>query len=200
MVRVGLTSSDKLQILNLPSELIEPLKQTIYQSWIKGIQNEPYKNGVIEVKMSGNPWCATDLQSVMAKVLLQNIISTVYRYQYVYTANVKLNSTVDSLYFRFDPDVPVGAAAQFCTISLNRTDRLREISAPDSIVNMIRSAIQATWSHGAIQEEKDHHASWEFKISGNPWHSCKEESVMARYIWGCILGAGHLNLKVATNS
>ena len=182
MVCVGLSSSDKLQILNLPSQLIEPLKQTIYQSWTKGIQNESYENGVLEVKMSGNPWWATDLQSVMAKVLLQNIISTLYRYQYVYTVNVNLKSTADSLYFRFDPNVPVAAAAQFCTISLNRTDRLRVISAPDSIVNMIRGVIQATWSHGTIQEEKDHHGSWEFKISGNPWHSSKEESVMARYL------------------
>ena len=182
MVCVGLSSWDKLQILNLPSQLIEPLKQSICQSWTEGIRSESYENGVLEVKMSGNPWMATGLQSVMAKVLLQNMISTLYRYQYVYTVNVDLKSTADSLYFRYDSNVPVGAPAQFCTISLNRTDRLRVISAPDSIVNMIRGVIQATWAHGAIQQEKDHHGSREFKISGNPWRSCNEESIMARYI------------------
>ena len=182
LVCVGLSSSDKLQIINLPSQLIEPLKQTVYQYWTKGIQNESYENGVLEIKMSGNPWWATDVQSIMAKMLLQNIIATLYRYQYVYTVNVNLKSTADSLYFRYDPNVPAGGAAQFCTISLNRTDRLRVICAPDSIVNMIRNVIQTVWSHGRIQEEKDHHGSWEFKISGNPWHSCKEESVMARYL------------------
>ncbi|XP_028410818.1 uncharacterized protein LOC114533488 [Dendronephthya gigantea] len=132
--------------------------------------------------MSGNPWWATDLQSVMAKVLLQNIVATLYSYQYVFTVNVNLQSTADSILFRYDPELPAGQPGQFCTISLYRTDSLRVICAPESIVNMIRGVIQNVWSHGRIQEEKDHHGSWEFKISGNPWHSCKEESVMARYL------------------
>jgi hypothetical protein len=179
-VCVGLTRSDELQIINLPSQLIEPLKQVVYQFWTKGIQNESYENGVLEIKMAGKPLYATDLQSVMVKVLIQNIIATLHRFQYVYTVNVNLKSTADSLYFRYDPNVPVNEAAQFCTISLNRTDWLQVICAPEAIVNMIRGVIQTVWSHGKIQEEKDHHGSWEFRISGNPWHSWKEQSVMAR--------------------
>lgn len=181
-VCVGLSSSDKLQVVYLPSQLIEPFKQTVRQYWTYGIQKETYENGVLEVKMSGNPWWSTDVQSVMAKVLLLNVIAMLYRYQYVYTVNVNMKSTADSLYFRYDPSVPSGGGgAQFCSISLNRTDRLRVICAPVGIVNMIRGVIQTVWSHGVIQDEKDHHGSWEFKLSGNPWHSYKEESVMARY-------------------
>ena len=180
---VGLSSWDKLQILNLPPQLIEPLKQTICQFWTNGIQNERYQNGFVEVTMFGTPWCETKQQSVKAKVLIQNIFSTLYRYQYVFTVNVNLKSTADSLYFRFDPNVPVGAAAQLCTISLNSKDSLQVISAPDAVVNMIRGVIQAVWSHGNIRKEKDHQGSWEFKISGNPWHSAEEKkSVMARYL------------------
>ena len=190
-VCVGLIGTDKLQIINLPSQLIEPLKQVVHQFWTKGIQNESYENGVLKIKMAGNPWLAaetTDQQSVVVKILLQNIVATLYRYQYVYTVNVNLDkSTADSLYFRYDPNVPAGGAPQFCTISLNRTDRLEVVCTPAAIVDMIRGVIQTVWSHGRIQEEKDHHGSWEFKISGNPWHSWNEESIMARYYYLYIL-------------
>jgi hypothetical protein len=92
--------------------------------------------------MTGKPWYATGLTSIEANELLQNIIATLYRYQYVYTVKVNLTNSADSLFFRYDPEVPAGGAAQFCTISLNSTDRLRIICAPDSIVNMIRDVIQ----------------------------------------------------------
>ncbi|XP_028410819.1 uncharacterized protein LOC114533489 [Dendronephthya gigantea] len=183
-VCVGFSSSDKLQILNLPSHLIPPLKEVIYHHWTKGIQNESYENGVLEIKMSGNPWCTTMglSESAMANVLLQNIVTTLYSYQYVFTVNVNPKSVLDSLFFRYDPELPAGQPGQFCTISLSGADRLRVICAPESTVNMIRCVIQNVWSHGTLQEEKDNHGSWEFKISGNPWFSYKEESVMARYL------------------
>ena len=182
-VCVGLSSSDKLQIINLPSQLIEPLKQATRQFWTNGIQNESYENGVLEIKMAGNPWTETHLQSVIAKILLQNIISTLYRYQYVFTVNVNLTGEADSLYFRYDSNVPSGGAAKFCTISLNHSDRLQVMCAPAAIVDMIRGVIQRVWSHGRIQDETNYQGSWEFKISGNPWRSCGEESVMARYYY-----------------
>ena len=180
-VCVGLSNKDKLQIVNLPSELIVPIKQTVHQFWAKGVQSESYENGVLEIKMFGNPWWETDAQSVMAKVLLQNIIATLRRYQYAYTVNVNLKTTADSLYFHYDPGLPPGKATQFCSISLIRADRLRVMCAPDAIVNLIRGVIKRVWSHGRIQDESNYHGSWEFKISGTPWRSCHEESVMARY-------------------
>ena len=126
-----------------------------------------------------NPWSETDLQSVMAKLLLQNIISILYRCQYICTVNVDLPGK--TMYFRYDPSVPFGVAANFCTISFSDTDRLQVMCAPAAIVRMIRGVIQRVWSYGRIQDEKDHYDCWEFKISGNPWYSCKKESVMARY-------------------
>ena len=180
---VGLISSDKLQIVNLPPQLVEPMKQIIRLHWSLGIQDEDLPNpGVLEVKLRGNPWWSTEEQSIMAKVLLQNIIATLRSYQWVYCCNVNLKSTADSLFFRYDPNINPGESAQFCTISLNRNDRLRVITAPENIVAMVRKVIQTTWVHGCIQDERDYHGSWEFKLSGNPWYSTKEESAMARYL------------------
>ena len=180
-----------LQFIDLPSQLIEPLLQTVSKIWTKSVQYS-YRNRVLQIKMTGKPWYATGLTSIKANELLQNIIATLYRYQYVYTVKVNLTNTADSLFFRYDPEVPAGGEAQFCTISLNSTDRLRIICAPDSIVNMTRDVIQTVWSHGRIQKEIDHHGSWEFKISGNPWHADEDESVVARYWTSNIyFGDGH---------
>ena len=103
---VGLSSSDKLQIVNLPPQLLEPMKQIIRLHWSLGIQDEDSPNpGVLEVKLRGRPWWSTDEQSIMAKVLLQNIIATLRSYQWVYCCNVNLKSTADSLFFCYDPNV-----------------------------------------------------------------------------------------------
>ena len=178
---VGLSSSDKLQIVNLPPQLVEPMKQIIRLYWSLGIQDEDLPNpGVLEVKLRGNPWWSTDEQSIMAKVLLQNIIATLRSYQWVYCCNVNLNGKADSLIFCCDPNINPGESAQFCTISLNRHDRLRVITAPENIVAMVKKVIQTTW--GCIQNERDYHGSWEFKLSGNPWYSSNKESAMARYL------------------
>ena len=180
-VCVGLSSTDKLMIINLPTQLIETFKQTVRRNWTRGIQNESYQNGVLEIEMCGFPWVSTDEQSIMAKVLLQNLVGYFYQHQYSFAVNVNLKSTADSLFFRHDPDLPAGSFPQLCTISLNRTDRLRILCAPEPIITIIRGVIQSVWSPGTIQNEKDHHGSWEFKLSGNPWYSSKGESVMARY-------------------
>ena len=179
---VGLTNSDKLEIVNLPSQLVEPIKEAIRSSWTLGIQNETSTNDMLEVKLRGNPWRATEQESIMAKVLLQNIIATLRRYQWVYYCNVNLKSTADSLFFRYDSNTPPGQSVPFCTISLDQLDRLRVINAPETIVAMIRKVIETTWLRGGIQAERDYHGSWEFKLSGTPWHSTSEESAMARYL------------------
>ena len=66
--------------------------------------------------------------------------------------NINLKGSADSLYFRYDADVPVGVTAQFCTISLNRIDRIRLICCPDSVVNMIRGVIQRVGGMVALKE------------------------------------------------
>ena len=47
---------------------------------------------------------------------------------------------------------------------------------------MIRKVIATTWLRSGIQAKRDHYGSWEFKLSGTPWHSTSEESAMARYL------------------
>ena len=179
---VGLSSSNKLQIVNLPSQLVEPIKETIRSSWALGIQKETSTNDVLIVKLRGNPWRATEQQSVMAKVLLQNIIATLRCYQWVYYCNVNLRKKADSLFFRHDSNTPQSQFVSFCTISLNQDNLLRLIDAPYRIVTMIRDVIKSTWLRGGIQDERCHPRCREFMLSGDPWCSVNEESVMARYL------------------
>ena len=179
---VNLNSSDKLLFVNLPSQLIEPIEETIRSSWPLGIQKKSLTKEMLDVKLFGYPWRTTGQMSIMAKVLLQNIIATLYRYQWILYCNVNLRNNTDSLFFRYDPNVALCEPAQFCTISLNRNDRVRVINASETVIDLIRAVILNTWECGGIQTEKDWNDSWEFKLSGAPWHSTNEESTMARFL------------------
>ena len=126
----------------------------------------------------------------MAKVLLQNIIATLRRYQWAYCYKVNLNCNNDSLFFRHDRTIVSGESTPFCTISLNQKNCLRVINASENTIVTVRRVVEAAWYRDGIQNERDCHGSWEFKLSGSPWEtSNKKESFIARYLLLRILGA-----------
>ena len=182
---VGFSDSDKIQFTNLPSQLMDPIKDTIRTSWTMGIQRVDEENGVLQFKLAGTPWSWTannNQESIMSKMLLQAIFTTLHRYQWVYHVNVNLNRDQDCLIFGHDPEVNTYEIPQFCMMSFGQGDRLRLINASDDVISMIRKIIEANWSPGRIQDEREFHGSYEFKISGHPWNSVREESARARYL------------------
>lgn len=88
---------------------------------------------------------------------------------------------------------------QICTISLNRTDRLRLIDVPYAIIEPMRIAISNSW--GYIQNEREYHGTYEFKLTGRPWCGQGHDAVrsrqllvavlstMAQYGWNCLQAA-----------
>ena len=180
---VSFSDSDKMQFTNLPSQLEDPVKDTIRTSWSLGIQSMDRQNGVLQFKLAGRPWTATNnQQSIMAKMLLQAIFATLHRYQWIYHVNVNLNRDQDCLIFRHDPEVNACNIPQFFMIGFGQGDRLRLINSSPGIVNIIRKVVETKWNPGRIQDEREFHGSYEFKISGNPWSSVSEESARARYL------------------
>ena len=180
---VSFNDNDKIEFTNLPSHLVDGIKDTIRTSWSFGIQSVDNKNGVLQFKLAGNPWSASnDKQSIKSKMLLQAIFAALHRSQWVYHVNVNLNRNSDCLFFRHDPEVNSTEVPQFCMISFGHGDRLRLINASTDIINMIQTVVKANWNEGQIQEERDFHGSHEFKISGFPWNSIRRESARARYL------------------
>ncbi len=180
---VSFNDYDKIEFTNLPSHLADGIKDTIRTSWPYEIQNVDNKNGVLRLKLAGNPWSASnDKQSIKSKMLLQAIFAALHRSQWVYYVNVNLNRNSDCLIFRHDPGVNSYHIPQFCMISFGHGDRLRLINASTHIINTIRTVVKANWNPGQIQEEREFHGSHEFKISGLPWNSIRKESARARYL------------------
>ena len=180
---VSFNDSDKIQFINLPSQLTNEIKDAVRGSWSMGIQRVDTQNGVLQFKLAGRPWTASNSeQSIMSKKLLQAIFATLYRYQWTYHVNVNLNRDQDCLIFRHDPAVNTYGVPQFCMMSFGEGDRLRLVNTSDDIINMIRKIIENNWTPGRIQDERIFHGSHEFKISGHPWNSVREESARARYL------------------
>ncbi|KAK3754175.1 hypothetical protein QZH41_007957 [Actinostola sp. cb2023] len=185
---VSLRSTDKLQLVNIPENMLAVIKDAVVKTWRQGIQSEGPNENSYEIKLSGNPWISQAEESVQARLLLVTIISALAQQQWMLHAAANIKSTSDSLFFKYDPDSAGPQVSQHFVISLNNTDRLRLINAPQSMIPVVRQVITSVWM-GGIQKEQDYYGSWEFKLSGNPWWSVGNESVMARFLICKILEA-----------
>ena len=180
-IGIGLSSNDSLVFVNLPANLEQPLREAIQFAWRLGHQEWAYKDGVLKVKLRGTPWKSTDEQAIQSKIVIQDIIAALRRHQWAFVCNVNTKSTTDSLFFKFDPTIVPGGV-EFCTISLNRDDRMRLIQVKADVINRIRQVIESVWAPATIQKEKEWYGSWEFKLLGIPWHSSSYHSIKARYL------------------
>ena len=181
-IGIGLSSNDSLVFVNLPANLEQPLREAIQIAWRLGHQEWAYKDGVLKVKLRGTPWKSSDEQAIQSKIVIQDIIAALRRHQWAFVCNVNTKSTTDSLFFRFEPDIVPGEGIEFCTISLNRSDRMRLIKVKEDVISRIRQVIESIWAPEKIQKEKEWHGSWEFKLAGIPWHSSSDDSIKARYL------------------
>ncbi len=181
-IGLGLSSNDSLVFVNLPANLEQPLRAAIQMAWRLGHQEWAYNDGVLKVKLRGTPWKSSDEQAVLSKIVIQDIIATLRRHQWSFVCNINTKSTTDSLFFKFDPSIVAGESTEFCTISLNRDDRLRLIKVKEDVISRIRQVIESVWAPEKIQKEKEWYGSWEFKLAGYPWHSTSDPSIRARYL------------------
>lgn len=155
----------------------------IVRFWGRGIQSETPTVNAYEFKLCGNPWYAGGSETVQARLLLALIISSLAQQHWVFHGAVNIKSTSDNMFFRYDPQNASPLINHHFVLSLNDSDKLRLINAPQEIIPVIKETILSTWSvMGGIQREQDYHGSWEFKMCGNPWWTYGSEAVMARYL------------------
>ncbi|KAG4071636.1 hypothetical protein HA402_011790 [Bradysia odoriphaga] len=74
---------------------------------------------------------------------------------------------------------------EVCSISLNRTDRIRLFGLPADVINELKTAITSSW--GPIQKENDYHGAFEFKLKGNPWYGQGDDAVHCRRLLAAVL-------------
>lgn len=187
---VSLSSTDKFQLVNVPSDVLHIIKGVVMNVWERGIQSERPNENSYEIKMAGNPWFSDGDEGVQARILLAKITSALAQRQWILHAAANVKSTADSLFFKYDPETIPGESSECFVLSFNRTDRLRIINAPQSVIPVVRETIMSVWQvMGGVQKEGAYHGSWEFKLKGNPWWSSDNESAMARFLVCKILEA-----------
>lgn len=179
---VGLSSSDSLMVLNAPADLHQTFKDVIDKSWPRGIQRWSFENGVLLIKLNGNPWHPDGDETVHSRQLLQTLVNDLQARQWSLYGNSNLKSGTNTLFFEHNPNIALGQPSPpHFTISLNKHDTLRLIGIPDSLISAVRDVIQTCWRRG-IQQESRYFESWEFKLRGNPWWASGEEAVDSRYL------------------
>jgi len=76
---------------------------------------------------------------------------------------------------------------KWACVTMNEDDLLRFIQFSKEEIEGIRSVIATSWSNG-IQNERDYHGSWEFKLRGYPWQAQGSEAVSSRLLICRVLG------------
>ena len=184
---VGLSSTDSLMVLNAPETLHQVFKDAVTNLWPSGIQKWSYKDEVLLIKLTGNPWCAEGAQAVHSRAMLQRIITDLFHRNWRLYGNANLKSTANTLFFQHDLNMTSGMSLTGLplqddfTLSLNGNDVVRLINAPQSLNSVVQDTLQRSW-HRGIQQVSRYAGSVQFKLKGNPWWAEGHETVEARFL------------------
>ncbi|KAL9969936.1 hypothetical protein ACROYT_G022221 [Oculina patagonica] len=164
---ISLNKHDTLRLISTPESLISAVRDVIQTSWRRGIQQESRYFESWEFKLRGNPWWASGEEAVDSRYLILKLIESMQAYGWSVIASIdssrKLSDKSALLFRQSQPrQSPV-----FC-MSLNETDKLRLINAPEDVTKICQDVIQAQYLLG-IQRVQRYGNSLEFKLLGNPW-------------------------------
>ncbi|KAF7987092.1 hypothetical protein HWV62_267 [Athelia sp. TMB] len=88
----------------------------------------------------------------------------------------------------------------WASVTMNEDDLIRFIQFSKEEIEQIRVAILTSWPNG-IQNERDYHGSWEFKLRGNPWVAQGSEAVTSRMlVRGVLAHLYHMGWQIAISS
>ncbi|TPX68096.1 hypothetical protein SpCBS45565_g03388 [Spizellomyces sp. 'palustris'] len=176
---ISLHRGDTLRLLNVPVNLHQPLRMVLQSSWSRGIQNEGAYGESYEYQLRGYPWFGQGDEAVPSRRLVVAIMAFMYHNGWTLGVVTDLSKKVshkDSWYFGRATPSP---QARFCSISFNKTDRLRLIEAPQDLVQAVLQCVHSVWRLG-IQQQFGYDGSYEIKLRGNPWRTTGTEMVAAQ--------------------
>ncbi|KAJ3046774.1 hypothetical protein HK097_000526 [Rhizophlyctis rosea] len=176
---VSLHESDKLRLMGFTPEEIAFVKQAISTSWSQGIQAESKYAGAYQIKLKGNPWWGQGSEAVPSRLLIAAILRHLLNMGWLLTLSTDISKKQydkDTLFLRRTHPDP---SAFICSISFNRTDRIRLIGAPPHLQSAVHDTIVRCWSKG-LQDQKVYEGHPEWKLKGNPWWADSNETVQVR--------------------
>ena len=164
---INLHRNDRLRLIDAPPESINCAKSIVTKFWKPGVTKEMVKLNAYEFKLGGHPWWADGEESVKSRFfickLVEGLMSIGWRVQIAINLTRKLNDKSVLTFQRCTPtSVPI-----FC-LSLNWTDKIRFINAPQNLVDALTAETKRVWLFG-VARERMYGPSFELKLNGNPW-------------------------------
>ena len=92
-----------------------------------------------------------------------------------------------------DSDIPPytpTTCVSFATLTISKSDRIRLISFPRTIIDAVEETIQSYWPRG-IQSTREYNSSHEIKLCGWPWSTIGDEAFLATRLMCRILAMLH---------
>lgn len=146
---ISLNKYDTLRLIGIPDSLISAVRDVIQTCWCRGIQEESRYFESWEFKLRGNPWWASGEEAVDSRFLILKLIEAMQAYGWSIIASIassrKLSDKSALLFRQSQPrQSPV-----FC-ISLNETDKLRLINAPEDVTKVCANGVVTSGLHKCV--------------------------------------------------
>ena len=165
---ISLNSTDRIRLIAAPPEVTQCVRNTIVSFWKKGIQKEQDYYGSWDFKLKGTPWWADGTEAVQSRLLITKIVEALLARGWIVQIGIDMTSKDQDKSVLMFQRSAVPPAPIFC-LSLNETDKLRLINAPQNVIDMFRQVVESKWLF-RIQQENPYDQSWEIKLNGNPWN------------------------------
>ena len=134
-VTMSFNSNDKLRLIGFPEGIVSAVRNIIQTFWSRGIQEESRYSESWQFKLRGTPWWASGDEAVDSRFLVLKLIEAVQAYGWSVVASVdcsRKDSDKSSLIFRQSQP----RQSPFFCLSLNETDKMRLINAPEDVVKV----------------------------------------------------------------
>ncbi|KAL9960254.1 hypothetical protein ACROYT_G033689 [Oculina patagonica] len=164
---ISFNSEDIIRLIGIPEGLVSAVRNTIQTFWSRGIQNEESFAESWQFKLRGTPWWTSGEEAVDSRFLVLKLIEAMQAYGWSVVAAIDCSKkTQDKSSLLFRQSQP--RQSSFFCISLNETNKLRLINAPEDVRKICQDVIQSQYVLG-IERTQHYDTSVEFKLIGNPW-------------------------------
>ena len=132
---ISFNSYDLLRLIGPPESMVSAVRDTIQSHWLKGIQKESRYAESWEFKLKGTPWWASGDEAVESRFLVLKLMEALQAYGWSPVSAIdssRKESDKSSILLRQSQP----RQSPFFCISLNETDKLRLINAPEDITKV----------------------------------------------------------------
>ena len=198
-----LANWDKIRVIELPIQEIEPLERILTNAWTRGVQKND-KYGIPGFKLSGRPWLSmetTNSENIDARILIIKLLH--YMESNGWTRVVPFDCSIsdsdaDSLLFFRDPSFrQPRQPSEFCAIALERVHKIRLIGALDEVsLSTFENSVRNHWK-GGIKETNRFQDARQVKCQGRPWcpHTTDENIASANLMCGVLQDMWHIGWR-----